>query len=80
MSLVDLEKRIEAKNRKKHKMLLVKDEERAIKIIKTEIPKGYKLKEYLNELRAEIEVKWTWGLDKNLINLQLFRLALLQAI
>ena len=35
MSLVDLEKRIEAKNRKKHKMLLVKDEELAIKIIKT---------------------------------------------
>lgn len=57
MSLVDLEKRVEAKNRKKHKMLLLKDEERAIRIIKTEIPKGYKLKEYLDELRAEIAVE-----------------------
>ena len=56
MSAVNLEKWLESQNRKKHKRLLLKDEERAIKIIKTELPKGYTLKEYLDELRAEIAV------------------------
>lgn len=56
MSAVNLEKWLESQNRKKHRRLLLKDEERAIRTIKTEIPKGYNLKEYLDELRAEIAV------------------------
>lgn len=53
---VNLEKWREIQNRKRHKRLLIKDEERAIRTIKTEIPKGYNLKEYLDELRTEIAV------------------------
>lgn len=56
MSAVNLEKWRELQNRKRHKRLLIKDEERAIRTIKTELPKGYKLKEYLDELRTEIAV------------------------
>lgn len=57
MSAADLGKWIESQNRKKHKRLLLKDEERAIRIIKKELPKGNTLKEYLDELRAEIETE-----------------------
>ena len=57
MSRCNLDDCNEFQNRKRHKALLRKDEERAIRIIKKELPRGYTLKEYLEELRAEIEAE-----------------------
>ena len=59
VSLDNLPKMKQDAKRQWHIKLLKENEETAIRIIKKEIPKGHNLKEYLDELRAEIEA------DKN---------------
>lgn len=52
-------RRIEEENlRAIHRNLIQKTgEEKAIRTIKKQIPKGYKLKEYMDELKADIELR-----------------------
>lgn len=54
VSLDDLPKMKQDAKRQWHIKLLKENEETAIRTIKKEIPKGYTLKDYLDELRAEI--------------------------
>lgn len=58
MGRISLEKaeQLNEQNRKEwHKKLLINNREKAIRKIKTELPKGVKLKEYLDILDAEIQ-------------------------
>lgn len=58
MGRISLEQgsQIDERNRKEwHKQLLKNNREKAIRIIKTELPKGVKLKEYLDILDEEIK-------------------------
>lgn len=54
----------ELKRKEWHKQLLKNNREKAIRKIKTELPKGVKLKEYLDILDAEIQKENE--LEKNL--------------
>lgn len=51
----EVQKLEELKRKEWHKQQLKNNREKAIRIIKTELPKGVKLKEYLDILDAEIQ-------------------------
>ena len=60
----EIQKLEELKRKEWHKQQLKNNREKAIRIIKTELPKGVKLKEYLDILDAEIQKENE--LEKNL--------------
>lgn len=55
VSLLDLPKMQESNRKQWHKKLLRQNPEKAIRTIKKGIPEGRTLKEYLDELNAEIQ-------------------------
>ena len=55
VSFEEVQKIEELKRKEWHKQQLKNNREKAIRIIKTELPKGVKLKEYLDILDAEIQ-------------------------
>lgn len=64
VSFEEIQKIEELKRKEWHKQQLKNNREKAIRIIKTELPKGVKLKEYLDILDAEIQKENE--LEKNL--------------
>lgn len=64
VSFEEIQKIEELKRKEWHKQQLKNNREKAIRIIKTELPKGVKLKEYLDILDAEIQKENQ--LEKNL--------------
>lgn len=64
VSFEEVQKIEELKRKEWHKQLLKNNREKAIRKIKTELPKGVKLKEYLDILDAEIQKENE--LEKNL--------------
>ena len=65
VSLEEAQKMDERKRKEWHKQQLKNNREKAIRIIKTELPKGVTLKEYLDIL--DVEIQKENELEKNLL-------------